>query len=88
MLEALREGKICFSVIIELSKVLTPENEAEVLPRFLHRSKTEAKAVTAELQPQPVPKRTVVTVLPAPVLARSIEATPPAREPDVSGLVE
>ncbi len=69
VLEALREGKICFSVMVELSKVLTLENEAEVLPRFLHRSKAEAQAVTAELQPRPVPERTVVTVLPAPVLA-------------------
>src|SRR5512135_1119978 len=60
VLEALSEGKICFSVLVELSKVLTLENEAEVLPRFFHRSKTEAQAITAELQPQPVPKRTVV----------------------------
>src|SRR5512135_1368157 len=81
LLEALREGKICFSVMVELSKVLTLENEAEVLPRFFHRSKNEARAVTAELRPQPVPKRTVVTALPAPVLARSIEATPLAGKP-------
>jgi hypothetical protein len=31
VLDALREGKVCFSVIVELSKVLTAENEAEVL---------------------------------------------------------
>ncbi len=55
MLDALRDGALCFTVIVELSKVLTPENEAEVLPRFFHRSKAEAKAVSAELRPQPVP---------------------------------
>src|SRR5512135_403791 len=44
--DALREGQDCFSVIVELAKVLTAENEAEVLPRFFHRSKKEAQAVT------------------------------------------
>jgi hypothetical protein len=76
VLEALREGKLCFTVIVELSKVLTPENEAEVLPRLFHRSKAEAKAVSAELRPQPVPERVVVTAVPAPALARVVELAP------------
>jgi 5-methylcytosine-specific restriction endonuclease McrA len=75
VLEALREGKLCFTVIVELSKVLTPENGAEVLPRFFHRSKAEAKAVSAELRPQPVPERVVVT-MPVPALARAVEVAP------------
>jgi 5-methylcytosine-specific restriction endonuclease McrA len=77
VLDALREGKLCFTVIVELAKVLTPENEAEVLPRFFHRSKTEAKAVSAELRPQPVPERVVVTAVPAPVVARAVKVAPP-----------
>ena len=30
---ALRDGRLCLTSVIELSHVLTPENEAEVLPR-------------------------------------------------------
>jgi hypothetical protein len=86
VLEALREGKLCFTVIVELSKVLTPENEAEVLPRFFHRSKMEAKAVTAELRPQPVPERVVVTTFPAPALARVAAVLPAAEKHRVEAL--
>jgi hypothetical protein len=42
---ALRSGQLCLSAVGELSRVLTPENEAEVLPRFLGRSAREAKEV-------------------------------------------
>jgi hypothetical protein len=66
------------SIVVELAKVLTPENEAEVLPRFFHRSKAEAKAVTAELRPQPVPERVVVTTVPARALTRAVEVAPAA----------
>jgi len=49
--------------VAELAKVLTPENRGEVLARFFHASKTEAKAVTAELRPmEAAPHREVVTV--------------------------
>jgi len=34
----LRDGRLCLSSVVELSHVLTPENEAEVLPRFFHLS--------------------------------------------------
>jgi hypothetical protein len=47
--------------VVELAKVLTAENVAEVLPRFFHLSKREAKEVSAELNPTPAPTRTVVT---------------------------
>jgi hypothetical protein len=64
VLAALREGKLCLSSIVELAKVLTPENRAEVLPRFFHVSKREAKEVTAELLPAPAPPlRTIVTAV-------------------------
>jgi len=66
ILEALREGKLCLTSIVELSKVIAPENRAEVLPRYFHLSKREAKEVTAEILPVAAPPlRTVVTSLPA-----------------------
>jgi 5-methylcytosine-specific restriction endonuclease McrA len=51
VVEPLRSGSLCFSSIIELAKVVTPENVAEVLPRFFRRSKREAMQVVAELMP-------------------------------------
>ena len=73
IVEPLRDGRLCITSIAELAKVLTPENQGEVLPRFFHRSKREAMEVTAELRPDPAPpKRDVVTkVCAAPVAAAS-----------------
>jgi hypothetical protein len=62
-LDALREGKVCLTSIVELSKVISPENQAEVLPRYFHLSKREAKEVTAEILPVDPPLRTVVTTV-------------------------
>ena len=71
IVEPLRDGRVCITSIVEVAKVLTPENHAEVLPRFFHRSRREAMEVTAELRPDPAPpKRDVVTKVcaaPAPV---------------------
>ena len=68
---------------MELSKVITPENLAEVLPRFFHASKQEAKAVTAELRPvEAAPHREVVTVA-RPVPAARAAAD--SRLPEVAG---
>jgi hypothetical protein len=36
---ALREGRLCLSTVVEVAKVLTPENRAEVLPRFFGLSR-------------------------------------------------
>lgn len=77
VVEPLRDGRLCFTSMIELAKVLTRENEAEVLPRFFHRSRAEAKEVTAELLPQPAPARTVVTVV------RGAVGWTPTREPGI-----
>jgi hypothetical protein len=61
---ALREGRLCLSVVGELSRVLTPENEAEVLPRFLGVSSRDAKEVVAAILPCPEPpRRDAVTAL-------------------------
>jgi hypothetical protein len=70
------------TTVVELSKVLTSENLTEVLPRFLHVSKREAKEVSAELSPTPAPVRTVVTEVrapasPSPALALSGSSAAP-----------
>jgi hypothetical protein len=55
------------SSVAELSNVLTAENLGEVLPRYFHLSRSEAKEVTAELKPDPAPPlRTVITPVLAP----------------------
>jgi hypothetical protein len=62
VIEPLRDGRLCITTVIELAKVITPENRDEVLPRFFHRSKSEAKAVSAALTPKEAPPtRDVVT---------------------------
>ncbi|MFL5262484.1 MAG: hypothetical protein ACJ79L_08785 [Anaeromyxobacteraceae bacterium] len=61
----LRSGKLCLSTVVELSRVLTPENQRTVLPRFLGASKWEAKVIAAELCPAESPqRRDVVTAVP------------------------
>jgi hypothetical protein len=64
VVEPLGEGRLCLTTVVELAKVLTDENQSEVLPRFFHLSKREAQAITAELRPaECVPLRTVVTAV-------------------------
>jgi hypothetical protein len=61
---ALRAGDLCLSTVNELARVLTPENRAEVLPRFFGFSRREAEAVAASLRPaEVVPTRDVITTL-------------------------
>ena len=61
-----RDGRLCLTTVASLARVLTPENQAEVLPRFFHRSMQEAKAIAAELLPATnPPRRTVITAVPA-----------------------
>jgi len=60
-----REGKLCISSVVELARVITPENSKDVLPRFFYLSKQEAKAVAVEICPAAVvPMREVVTEVP------------------------
>jgi hypothetical protein len=74
----LRSGELCITSVVELARVLTPENRAEVLPRFFHASKQEAKAVAAELHPaEALPRREVVT------LVTSSASTAAARMPSL-----
>jgi len=65
VLAPFREGKLCISTVVELARVITPENSADVLPKFFYLSKQEAKAVAVEICPAAVvPRREVVTELP------------------------
>jgi hypothetical protein len=67
---ALRQGHLCLSSVCELAKVVTPENVAEVLPRFFGLSRREAEAVAASIRPAAaIPQREVVTPVRTTVLA-------------------
>jgi hypothetical protein len=80
VIEPLGGGQLCLSTIAELSKVLTKENRAEVMPRFFGLSAREAQELVAELQPREAPAtRAVVTraVSWAPVLPLPRGAQPP-----------
>jgi hypothetical protein len=74
----LREGRLCLSSVGELAKVLTAENRGEVLPRFFHTSKAQAKAVAAELAPRAAPPLRAVLTQVAPRLTAGGLAPPAA----------
>jgi hypothetical protein len=62
VIEPLRDGRLCFTTIIEAAKVLSPENCDTLLPRFFGMSRSDAMEVVAALQPHAAPPtRTVVT---------------------------
>jgi len=80
-----REGKLCITTVVELARVITPENSEEVLPRFFYLSKQEAKAVAVEICPAAVvPRREVVTKV-VTELPRAapfhLDETPPHTQP-------
>jgi hypothetical protein len=72
IIEPLRDGRLCITSIVHVGKVLTAENRHEVLPRFFQRSRRDARAVAAALQPTAAPHRDVVTaVVATPAVRRS-----------------
>jgi hypothetical protein len=82
VVEPLRDGRLCLTAVVELARVITPENRAAVLPRFFHASKMEAKAVAAEILPaEVIPRREVVTAVP---LAEAARVAPPSSLPAVA----
>jgi hypothetical protein len=54
---ALRRGELCLSSASQVAKVLTPENAAEVLPRFFGKSARDAELVAASIRPVEDPPR-------------------------------
>src|SRR5690349_7329139 len=64
VIEPLKEGRLCLTSVVELAKVITLDDQREVVGRFFHASKQEAKAIRAELRPaEAVPRRDVVSAL-------------------------
>ncbi|HZZ86009.1 MAG TPA: hypothetical protein VFE30_15860 [Anaeromyxobacteraceae bacterium] len=64
VIEPLRDGRLCITSVVALAKVMTPENRAEILPRFFHCSKREAQAEAAAISPaEAAPRREVVTAV-------------------------
>jgi hypothetical protein len=88
ILEPLRDGRLCLTVVVELARVLTPENQREVLPRFFHLSRQEAMEVVAELSPRPAPPlRQVTTAVRASapeMFASAVEARPALPETEAT----
>jgi len=77
VIEPLRDGRLCITSVVELARVLTQENRAQVLPRFFNLSKREAAEVAAEIRPvENAPRREVVTAVR--VAAPAPRATEPA----------
>jgi hypothetical protein len=80
----LRDGRLCLTSVVELARVATRPNLSAVLPRFFHRSRTEAREVAAEISPAAViPRREVTTaatlapVAPVPTSAAGTSSAPP-----------
>jgi hypothetical protein len=88
IVEPLRDGRLCITTVVQLAKVLTPENRRETLPKFFQRSKREAMAVAAALKPDTAaPHRDVITAVRsagAPYVGSSI-AVPESAAPGSSG---
>jgi hypothetical protein len=55
ILEPLRDGRLCMTTLTELSKVITEENWAEVLPQFYGCSKRDAQMVRVQIAPEIAP---------------------------------
>jgi len=82
--DALRDGRLCVMTVVEVARVLTPENSADLLPRFFGLSKREAKVLVASLLPVEAPPMreliTPVRVAPAALTLAARAPAPPAPE--------
>src|SRR6266540_3232467 len=77
---ALRDGRLCLSSVIELAKCITPENAAEVLPRFFGLSSRDAAFVAASIRPvENAPRRDFLV---RPVRAADAAATRSSDRPE------
>jgi hypothetical protein len=84
---ALRSGRLCLSSIVEVARVITPENVGEVLPRFFGLSSRDAALVAASIRPiENAPTRDVVTAVAAPAATAIVDGgIPLQRCPDQKG---
>ncbi len=80
---ALRSGKLCLSSVVELAKVVTPQNVNELLPRFFGLSSREAALVAVSVRPvENPPRRDVVMSVPSSLAATPRDGVlPPPRPP-------
>jgi hypothetical protein len=85
---ALRSGDLCLSSVVELAKVLTPENAREVLPRFFGLSRRDAAFVATSIRPveNPPVREFIVTSVRSDAAAQSAAAATVARsaQPDAA----
>src|SRR5687768_13303760 len=63
VLDALRDGRLCVTVLLELSRVLESGRDADVISWFFELSKREAKLLADELCPRAAPVRDTVRVV-------------------------
>ncbi len=56
--EALRRGDLCITSVVALAKVITPENRAQVLPRFFRAADAKRKGLVANPRKTPPPSTT------------------------------
>jgi hypothetical protein len=78
LIAPLGDGRLCLSTTGELARVLTEENQAEVVPRFFGLSAREAQEVVAELQPRQVPatRMLVTRLVPQSVAPSTVDDQP------------
>jgi hypothetical protein len=72
---ALRRGDLCLSSMIELAKVITPENALEILPRFYGLSRREAADVAVSIRPVEKPPVREVLAFSRPSVASAVDPT-------------
>jgi hypothetical protein len=87
---ALRQGNLCLSSVIELAKVLTPDNVAEVLPRFFGLSRREAAAVAVSIRPveKPASREIVTAVQPvASLITARVDQRSPVSPPAAASVL-
>ncbi|HYG68045.1 MAG TPA: HNH endonuclease, partial [Anaeromyxobacteraceae bacterium] len=78
---AIGDGRLCLSSVIEVAKVLTPENEAEILPRFYRLSARDAAFVAASIRPvEKAPERELLVPIARPE-AKLARSAGPAKAP-------
>ncbi len=79
--EPLRDGRLCLMSVCELARVLTQENLDEVLPRFFHRSRREAREIAVEIRPEVAPRREIVAAVPRATPFQLVEMGCPGGSP-------